>query len=176
MDYRFYLKKRDTRMFVKAIGHNFHASLIVNGKKSSVKRAGMTLVELMVVMGILVLAIGLLATYGLRDQPAKNRNTERKIETSAIANAISVWSLATGTYVPPGVPLGVTNVTCIGTSVSCYSLNMLIPNQLTAIPQDPKTGGQSDTGYSIYQDSVTKEIVITAPSAELGETIEARRK
>lgn len=60
----------------------------------------------------------------------------------------------------------------------CYDLILyLMPDKLETIPEDPKnTNGQADTGYTIYKDATTKEIIIGAPMAENGETIEARRK
>ncbi|TAN57279.1 hypothetical protein EPN15_04850, partial [Patescibacteria group bacterium] len=63
-------------------------------------------------------------------------------------------------------------------SGACYDLTpYLVPQYLDKIPEDPKnTNGQADTGYTIYKDTATKEIIIGAPMAENGEIIEARRK
>ncbi len=66
-----------------------------------------------------------------------------------------------------------------GATTSCYNLiPYLSPNQFSsAIPEDPKnTNGQADTGYTIYKNATTGEVVISAPSAELGEAVSAARK
>ena len=153
--------------------------LIVTSQKLIVNKSGFSALEMLLVLGLLVLLLGAAALVGFRDQPAKNRNTERRNEVNAIKNALTQWSLDSGTYMPTGIPVDATNLKCIGTGGTCFNLSFLIPQYLALIPEDPKnTNGQADTGYTIYKDAATKEIVIGVSSslAELGETIEAKRK
>lgn len=137
---------------------------------------GFTALEMLLASAIIVLLLGAGVIVGFRDQPAKNRNAERRNEVSAIADALAQWSLDNSTpfgAISPALPL---TANCIGTT-SCYDLSFLTPAYLNKIPEDPKnTSGQADTGYTIYKDTATKEIIIGAPEAELEETIEARRK
>ncbi len=138
---------------------------------------GFSALEMLLVLGLIVLFLGAAALVGFRDQSAKNRNAERRNEVNAIKDALTQWSLDTGVYTPTSIPVDAANKKCIGTGGSCYNLSFLNPAYLDKIPEDPKnTNGQTDTGYTIYKDAATKEIIIGAPMAELGEAIEARRK
>src|SRR3989344_9656624 len=151
--------------------------LKVSSQKLIVNKSGFSALEMLLALGLIVLLLGAAVLVGFRDQPAKNRNTERRNEVNAIKDALTQWSLDTGTYMPTEIPVDATNLKCIGTGGTCFNLSFLIPQYLALIPEDPKnTNGQADTGYTIYKDAVTKEIVIGAPMAELGETIEVRRK
>ena len=158
-------------MFIGKNNNNFTALRLYGST------AGFSALEMLLVLGLIVLLLGAAALVGFRDQPAKNRNTERLQEVNSIKDALTQWSLDTGTYMPTEIPVDATNLKCIGTGGTCFNLSFLIPQYLALIPEDPKnTNGQADTGYTIYKDAVTKEIVIGAPMAELGEAIEARRK
>ena len=141
-------------------------------------RNGFSALEMLLVLGLIVILLGAAALVGFRDQPAKNRNTERRNEVNAIKDALTQWSLDTGTYIPANIPLAVDGVEkkCIGTEGLCFSVSFLAPQYLNIIPEDPKnTNGQSDTGYTI-SNNATNEIVIGAPMAENGEAIQAIRK
>ena len=64
-------------------------------------------------------------------------------------------------------------------SAICYDVSsMTIPTYLSSVPIDPlvKSCPWGDTGYTIYKNSTTDEVIIGAPKAELNQTIEARRK
>jgi len=71
----------------------------------------------------------------------------------------------------------------IGSGVGEYDIaSCLVPNYLTTFPFDPsekranfKGIDDYDSGYTILRDKVTGNIVITAPSAELGVSILANR-
>ena len=169
-------KSRDTRFKsqISRYQHAPHSLSALRGQK------GFTALEMLIVTGIVVILLAV-SVASLRDQPVKNRNSERKNEVNNIANALSAWSLDTSTpfgAMSPGLP---STATCLGTKITspaCYDLTQqLIPAYLEKIPEDPKSiSGQADTGYTIYKDAATKEIVIGAPKAELGQAIEARRK
>ena len=165
-------------MFIGKNNNNFTASV----KRSTALRlygstAGFSALEMLLALGLIVLLLGAAALVGFRDQPAKNRNTERRNEVNSIKDALTQWSLDTGTYMPAGTPA---SAMCIGTKTTlpaCFDLTFLTPQYLNTIPEDPKNAnGQADTGYTIYKDAAMKEIVIGAPMAELDQTIEARRK
>lgn len=153
--------------------------LKVKSKKLFIYQSGFTALEMLLVVAFVVILLAI-SVISLRDQPVKNRNAERKNEVNAIADALAVWSFDNNTpfgAISPALP---SSANCIGTETSapaCYSLSFLSPQYLNSIPEDPKNAnGQADTGYTIYKDAATKEIIIGAPNTENGDPIEARRK
>ncbi|TAN58041.1 prepilin-type N-terminal cleavage/methylation domain-containing protein, partial [Patescibacteria group bacterium] len=81
-------------------------------------KSGFSALEMLLVSAIIVIFLGAAALVGFRDQPAKNRNAERRNEVNAIKDALTQWSLDTGTYTPAGVPEGEAAKQCIGISAS----------------------------------------------------------
>lgn len=131
---------------------------------------GFTALEMLLVTGLIVLLLGGVVMIGFRYQAPKNRNTERRNEVNAIADALTQWSLDNGSPIPSGIPL---SETCLGTDPVCYNISQyLVPAYLNQIPEDPKsTSGSTDIGYTIKRDSDLKVIIIKAANAE-GEIIE----
>ena len=78
--------------------------LKVNSQKLIVNKSGFSALEMLLALGLIVLLLGAAVLVGFRDQPAKNRNTERRNEVNAIKDALTQWSLDTGTYMPAGTP------------------------------------------------------------------------
>src|SRR3989344_3874574 len=84
--------------------------LKVSSQKLIVNKSGFSALEMLLALGLIVLLLGAAVLVGFRDQPAKNRNTERRNEVNAIKDALTQWSLNSGTYMPTGIP---TVETCI---------------------------------------------------------------
>jgi len=150
--------------------------------KNRKKQSGFSLIEVLVVMGIIaILAAVVLVAINPGRQFAQARNSQRTSNVAAILNAIGhniadnkgVFTCASG-----ALPSTDTNM---ATAASEYNVrDCVVPNYLPEIPVDPLSGiftseSDYDTGYSIRQDATTKRITITAPSAELGETISITR-
>ena len=163
---------------------------MIRVSRCKIQKRGFTAIEMLLVVAFIIILLGIV-TITFRDQGPKNRNSERRNEVNAIANALTTWSFDNNTPFGAITPQLPTTATCIGTQTTptvCYNLtSFLIPQYLNSIPEDPKnTNGQADTGYTIYRETFvdgamtkTKEIIIGAPMAENmqnGETIEARRK
>lgn len=109
---------------------------------------------------------------------AKARNDERSLEINVILNAIG-QNIADNTGVFTCGAGSVPTTTTIITSSTYNIYDCLVPEYLSDLPVDPTTGivGTStyDTGYSIIQDDTTTRITVSAPDAELGETITVTR-
>jgi len=99
--------------------------LKANSQKLTVNRRGFSALEMLLVLGLIVLLLGAAALVGFRDQPAKNRNTERRNEVNAIKDALTQWSLDTGTYTPSNVP---TVATCVS---NCNEVVALVRQDCT---------------------------------------------
>lgn len=96
--------------------------------------------------------------------------------TLAITGSASPNDAAQGTveYSTGSPPMTYTSPVISG---NCYDLTAdLAPLYLGAIPKDPKTGTDANTGYLISVDPATKVVCVKAPGAENGEVIENCRK
>lgn len=148
-------------------------------------QSGFTLVELLVVMGIMgVLASVVLIGLNPSKHFAQARNTQRTANVSAILDAVGQniaehRGVFTCDSLDPTIP---SNPTTIKTTGGYNLGNCLIPNDIPAFPFDPSVSGAHyanaadyDTGYQIWRDPDTGRVTITAPAAELGTPISLSR-
>jgi prepilin-type N-terminal cleavage/methylation domain-containing protein len=142
---------------------------------------GFTLIELLVVIGILavLLAITLIA-INPASQFAKANNTKRRSDVNAILNAVNQYMADNKGVLPTGIATTVRTVSNTGADLC----TVLVPKYIAALPVDPQTGnGQPvtdcaaayNTNYQIIQSTSDSRITVTAPGAELTETIAVTR-
>ena len=151
---------------------------IYRNNRNRSRNRGFTLLEILVVIGLIaILAAVTLIAINPGRQFALARNTERTSDVAEIANAISQnASDNKGVFSCSAGPLP-TVATTIGSGIGSYDLrNCLVPLYLAEIPVDPSTGTFSSgnnyaTGYQILVGSSTQRITVSAPGAELGQTI-----
>ena len=135
---------------------------------------GFTLVELLVVMGILAL---LLAITLIAINPSRQFNlaqdTKRRSDIVQISNAIyqneaehaGVFTIGSTPFTIPLTPAPISNT---GADI-CEGI---IPNYMPALPQDPTSNNGAaiisctsyDTGYTISRDT-NNRVTVSAPSA-----------
>lgn len=143
------------------------------------RNKGFTLIELLVVIGILTIlfAIVLIAINPSRQFKQAN-NTQRRSDVSAILNAVSQYAADNNGQLPSGVPSTETNIgSGTGDADICSDL---VDTYIAEMPVDPTAGSYTDcadydTGYSISTSGSSGRITVTAPSAELSETIDVTR-
>jgi len=140
-------------------------------------RQAFTLIELMVVIGI----IGILTTITVAAvnpvrQFAKARDAQRETDLISILSAVYQYSSEHSGAIPDTDGNSATSnfpttLKCIGTSGSCFNLGSagdtgetIVPVYMAAMPKDPKTGTDSDTGYKIYVD--TNNRLVASASGE----------
>lgn len=145
------------------------------GEGLGVKRKGFTLIELIVVIGIIgvLMAIVIIAVNPAR-QFAKSRNTQRYSDTRELFSALSQYAAANNGALPAGISL-LPKAVCDGRVATCSSSAVdlgtpLVPTYLSVIPKDPNGGTGADTKYSVYLNDQNR-VVVTAQSAELNEVI-----
>jgi len=144
---------------------------------------GFTLIELLVVIGILavLLAITLIAINPAR-QFSQANNTKRSSDVNAILNAVGQYAADNKGTLPAGVP---STATVIGNGTGqadiCASL---VTKYLAALPVDPLTSSGTPvtdctasytTNYTIVKSATDSRITVTAPAAELSQTISVTR-
>lgn len=151
---------------------------------------GFTLVELLVVIGILavLLAITLIAINPAR-QFSQANNTKRASDVNAILNAIHQYAADNKGALPAGIPDTTAGAAVIGSDTVGGEVDIcatLVTQYLAAFPVDPLTdngtpvtdcaavGGYS-TNYTVVKSTTDNRITIAAPAAELSAVIEVTR-
>lgn len=141
---------------------------------------GFTLVELLVVIGILatLLAITLIAINPAR-QFSQSNNTQRSSNVNAILNAIHQYAADNR----GALPAGITTTDQVISNTGADVCTDLITRYIAALPIDPSlTGGSVTdcavayaTGYNVVRSATDNRVTVSAPSAELGVSIAVTR-
>ena len=149
---------------------------------------GFTLVELLIVIGILavLLAIVLIA-INPQQQFREANNTARKADVNAILNAISSYAADNEGQLPAGITTTAKTITSTAGASNIDLCTTLVPTYIADLPLDPTTGTEDpagsvcgdsgatySTGYTVKSASGNR-ITVSAPSAENGETINITR-
>ncbi|MDO8469685.1 MAG: hypothetical protein Q7S84_01515 [bacterium] len=117
-------------------------------------------------------------------QLAEARNTQRRSDVAAIVNAIGQRTADNRGTFETGCAAGVipTASTKISSTNGYDIAPCVTPTYLMRMPFDPSAAGAHytsnidyNTGYFIQKDSVTGQVSVRAPSAELNETITVTR-
>lgn len=128
---------------------------------------GFTLIELIVVMGILaILATIVVIAVNPGRQFAASRNAKRANDTRAIAQALDQYAANNNGNVYASITTTPQNIGTGGLDL----VSILVPNYLSAIPFDPSSGSASDTRYVVFKDS-SERVSVVAAAAEQGRTI-----
>lgn len=138
---------------------------------------GFTLIEILVVIGIIaILAAIVIVAINPARQFAQSRNTQRTSNVNAILNAIGQYT-ADNKGDLPTIPDGEVNVALC---------NDLVPTYLPSLPTDPdsslngalitncSTATSGNVDYNVSDDT-NGRITVSAPNAELSETISVTR-
>lgn len=137
---------------------------------------GFTLVELLIVIGILgiLLAIVLVALNPAK-QFAQADDTKRQSDVNAILNAVHQYAADENGDLPGGITTTPTEISNAGADI-CAAL---VPLYLAQLPVDPDTGDGSPvdaagcvdvagylTGYEISTSATNNRVTVSAPDAE----------
>lgn len=149
--------------------------------KTRMKNKGLTLIELLIVIGILSILMGaIIAAINPARQFAQARNSQRWAHISSLLSAVYtniVDSKGTFTCASGALPSAATAMK----ATSGYNIcSCLVSTYLPSVPFDPTSGSYVscttyDSGYTVYQDASTTRITVAAPSAELSEIISLTR-
>ncbi|MFV1917304.1 MAG: type II secretion system protein [Patescibacteria group bacterium] len=150
------------------------------------RSAGFTVIELLIVIGIIaMLASTLAVVINPARQLAKARDTERETDLYGILAAVYQYQAEHSGALPdtdgnPQTSNFPTNPVCIGTDPGCYDLasagdtgEEVVPVYMAAIPADPKTGTVGDTQYIIFLDANNR--LVASASGETKGTITITR-
>lgn len=153
-------------------------------KQMKNKKGGFTLIEILVVIGIVAIlaAIVLIAINPAR-QFAQANDTQRRSNVNAILNAIGQYISDNKGTVPDSGDMSTTAKEIKSGSGGVDLCADLVPKYLPSLPVDPDNGsavteancGSYSTGYSISKATSTDRITVSATSQVDGSTISVTR-
>ena len=138
---------------------------------------GLTVIELLLVVGIVtVLFAVVLVAVKPTHEFALQRNAQRRADLTFLLNAVSQYQLDHH----GAVPAGIATRSAIISNNSSDICAALVSTYAARLPSDPTTGiyrncQQYNTGYSIMKNPETNRVTVSAPNAELGESIFSTR-
>ena len=130
------------------------------------KKSGFTLIEILVVIGIIaLLATIVIVAINPARQFAQARNTQRTSNVNTILNAIG-QNIADnkGLFTCPGVTLPNATSSILVASGSGVDLSCLTPTYIPSFPIDPSNPTAPDTGYKVIVDGIGR-VTVCAPHA-----------
>lgn len=138
------------------------------------KQSGFTLVELLVVIGILtVLTAVVLVAVNPGRQLAQARDTQRRADVNTVITSITAYMAdpENNGKLPAGI---VTLCTAGSHSIGTAGLDLaavVAPTYVADMPLDPSGGTAADTGYTVcVANAAARRITVAAPNGELATT------
>ncbi len=142
---------------------------------------GFTLVELLVVIGVLsvLLTITLIAINPAR-QFSQSNNTKRASDVNTLLNAVHQFAADNKGTLPAGITTTVADIGTLGADI-CAAI---VTDYVAALPVDPLTNNGTPvtncavaytTNYRIVRSATNNRITVAAPAAELSQVISVTR-
>jgi len=138
------------------------------------KQSGFTLVELLVVIGILaVLTAVVLVAVNPGRQLAQARDTQRRADVNTIITSISAYMADPENN--GQLPAGLVTLCTVGAhDIGTGGLDLaavVAPTYVADIPMDPSGGTAADTGYDVcVAEATARRITVFAPNTEIAST------
>ena len=142
-------------------------------KKLSKFSQGFTILELLVVIGVITILIAaVVVAVNPSRQFAAARDTQRRSDLFSITNAVYQYAVENNGSLTPNFP---TTATRIGTTAGYDIGQYLVPTYLSDVPQDPNGGTAADTLYWVYQTTAGRIIASAASEVDPASSITVQR-
>jgi type IV pilus assembly protein PilA len=147
------------------------------------KQNGFTLLEVLLVVGIIAILAGIvIVAINPAKQLANTRNAQRHADINTILNAAYQYAIDNNGTIPSTITTSSTEVCKSGiafttcSSSSLIYLGMLTDNEeyIVSIPIDPSSTSTNGAGYAILK-TANGRITVSASLAEQGESISVTR-
>ncbi len=142
------------------------------------RRGGFTLIEIILVIGILGLLLAItLVAINPGKQFSQANNTKRRNDVIAILNAIQQYTIDNKGVLPSSIT---TTTQTIQKTSGVDLCGLLVPTYIASLPVDPLTNSGTPvtncsssytTNYTISRSTTNNRLTISAPNAELSATI-----
>src|SRR3989344_3140036 len=144
------------------------------------KNRGFTLIEILVVMGVLSVIFSIiLFLINPQGQFSRANNAQRRSDIVAILNSIGAYTADNKGVLPSGITTAVATITDSVNGADICAL--LVPKFIPALPTDPSlktsditTCTNYNTGYTIVKDA-NNRVTLAAPNQENNEIISITR-
>ena len=155
-------------------------SIFMNYCLAAKKNKGFTLIEILVVIGVLSILFSIiLILINPKKQFSRANNAKRRSDIVAILNAIGAYTADNKGVLPTGITTTAATITdSVNGSDICA---LLVPKYIPALPTDPSlktsditTCTNYNTGYTIVKDA-NNRVTLAAPNQEIGEIISITR-
>ncbi len=143
------------------------------------KRAGFTLIEVLLVVAIIAILAGIvILAINPGKQLADSRNAQRRSDVNTIINGIYQYSIDNNGNLPTTITTTATDICSTGAADCSGLIDLTVLTSsgryLQSIPRDPSTGNATNTNYTVVRDA-NGRITVAAPDAEQGQTISVSR-
>ena len=145
------------------------------------KTAGFTLLELLIVIGIVaILATAVIVALNPARQFSQANNGKRQADVNTILNSVGQYMVDNKGGLPPSIAALVADTwgeVCKTAAVSCLALvdlTVLVPTYVVSMPTDPTGATTNGAGYEVARTAANR-VRVRAPDAELGVIIEISR-
>ncbi len=141
---------------------------------NSSKRSGFTLIEILIVVGIIaLLSTVVFVALDPVQRFADTRNSRRFSDVNNVLTAVHEYIVDNNGALPTGLTASM-SATVLGNCGTCVDLSGPLTPYLKSMPLDPATGVAEDSGYSIDVDG-NNIVTVYADDAENSETVQVSR-
>jgi type IV pilus assembly protein PilA len=151
------------------------------------QKKGFTLIEILIVIGLIAVLAGvLIVALNPARQFSQARNAQRWNNIDTIISSIignTTDNKGTFTCAAGAIPSTPAEGVKMASGTGNYNIGpCLVPTFAASLPVDPNVSGAHwtsvtdyDSGYNVYRDATSGRVTVSAPGAELNESISMTR-